>query len=65
MLDLVSISESENQNAMMMCVEPGKTYQQQGKTGTWKARTKLEVLSETKGKEELKDLNLSVFTMKK
>jgi hypothetical protein len=50
-----------------MFVEPGKTYylQQQVKMGTWKARTKLAVLDETKGKEELKDLNLSVFTVKK
>jgi len=60
-------SESENQDAMTMFVEPGKTYyiQQQVKMGMWKARTKLAVLDEAKAKEELKDLNLSVFTVKK
>jgi hypothetical protein len=60
-------SESENQDAVTMFVEPGKTYylQQQVKMGMWKARTKLAVLDEAKGKEELKDLNLSVFTVKK
>jgi len=59
-------SESENQDAVTMFVEPGKTYylQQQVKAGMWKARTKLAVLNETKAKEELKDLNLSVFTVK-
>ena len=60
-------SESENQDAMTMYVEPGKTYyiQQQVKARMWKARTRLEVLNEAKGKEELQDLNLSVFTVKK
>lgn len=60
-------SESENQDAITMFVEPGKTYylQQQVKAGIWKARTKLAVLNEAKGKEELKDLNLSVFLVKK
>jgi hypothetical protein len=50
-----------------MAVEPGKTYylQQHIVTGTWKARTWLAVLNETKGKEELKYLNLSVFKVKK
>ena len=49
-----------------MYAEPGKVYfvQQQVKMGTWKARTKLDLLNETKGKEERKDLNLSVFTVK-
>jgi len=31
----------------------------------WKARTKLALLDEEKGKKELADLNLSVFTVKK
>lgn len=60
-------SESENQDAIALTVEPGKTYyiQQQVKAGIWKARTKLAMLDEAKGKEELADLNLSVFTVKK
>jgi len=33
--------------------------------GTWKARTKLALLDDNKGKKELADLNLSVFTVKK
>ncbi|MFN6962665.1 MAG: DUF2846 domain-containing protein [Pyrinomonadaceae bacterium] len=59
-------SESENQDAARLTVEAGKTYylQQQVKAGMWKARTKLALLDEAKGKEELKDLNLSVFTVK-
>jgi hypothetical protein len=60
-------SESENQDAIALTVEPGKTYyvQQQVKMGAWKARTKLAMLDEAKGKKELDDLNLSVFTLKK
>jgi hypothetical protein len=60
-------SEVGNQDAITMAVEPGKTYylQQHIVTGTWKARTWLAVLNETKGKEELKYLNLSVFKVKK
>jgi len=38
---------------------------QQVKMGTWKARTKLALLDDNKGKKELADLNLSVFTVKK
>ena len=33
--------------------------------GAWKARTKLAMLDEAKGKKELEDLALSVFTLKK
>ena len=60
-------SESENQDAVTFTVEAGKTYylQQQVKAGMWKARTKLALLDEEKGKKELADLNLSVFTVKK
>lgn len=60
-------SESENQDAMALTVEAGKTYyvQQQVKAGMWKARTKLAILDEAKGKKELEDLNLSVFTVKR
>ena len=60
-------SESENQDAIALTVEAGKTYyvQQQVKAGMWKARTKLAILDEAKGKKELEDLNLSVFTVKK
>lgn len=60
-------SESENQDAIAFTVEPGKTYylQQQVKAGMWKARTKLALLDEAKGRKELEDLNLSVFTVKK
>jgi len=44
-----------------------KTYylQQQVKAGMWKARTKLALLDDEKGKKELADLHLSVFTLKK
>jgi hypothetical protein len=60
-------SEAANQDAVTMAVKPGKTYylQQHLIAGTWKARTYLTVLNETKAKEALKDLNLSVFTLKK
>ena len=59
-------SEAANQDAITMAVKPGEIYYllQHVKAGTWKARTKLYVLNETKGKEELRALNLSVFTVK-
>ena len=48
-------SKSENVDAVELEVEAGKTYylQQHVKVGGFKARTKLEVLDETAGKERL------------
>ena len=59
-------SESENQDGVTFTVEAGKTYylQQQVKAGMWKARTKLALLDDERGKKELADLNLSVFMLK-
>lgn len=59
-------SEAENQDYLALTVEAGKTYYlKQGiEMGLWKARTSLTVLDDKKGEEELKDLNLSVFTVK-
>ena len=59
-------SEAENQDYLSLDVEAGKTYylKQRVEMGMWKARTDLVALDEAKGKEELKDLNLSVFEVK-
>lgn len=59
-------SESENQDYLKLTVEAGKTYylQQKVEMGVWKARTNLVVMTEEKGKEKLKDVNLSVFEEK-
>ena len=59
-------SESENQDYLALTVEAGKTYylKQRVEMGMWKARTDLAVVDEAKGKKELADLNLSVFTLK-
>ena len=59
-------SESENQDYLKMNVEAGKTYylQQKVEAGMWKARTNLVVMTEEKGKEKLKDVNLSIFEEK-
>lgn len=59
-------SESENQDYLKLKVEAGKTYylQQKVEMGLFKARTNLVVMEEEKGKEKLKDVNLSVFEEK-
>jgi len=60
-------SEAENQDYLSLDVEAGKTYflKQRVEMGMWKARTDLVTVDEAKGREELKDVNLSVFELKK
>ncbi len=59
-------SEAENQDYLSLDVEAGKTYflKQRVEMGMWKARTDLVVVEEAKGREELKDVNLSTFELK-
>ncbi len=59
-------SKSENQDALKLSVEAGKTYylQQKVEAGFMKARTNLVEMTEEKGKEKLKDVNLSTFEVK-
>ena len=59
-------SKSENQDYLKLNVEAGKTYylQQKVEIGFMKARTNLVAMTEEKGKEKLKDANLSTFEVK-
>jgi hypothetical protein len=60
-------SRAENHSAIKLTLEPGKTYflQQHIEVGFIKAQTRLEAITEEKGREKLAKLNLATWEVKK
>lgn len=58
---------AENKSVLTLTLEPGKTYflQQHVEMGFMKSATRLELVSEDKGREKLAKLNLATWQVKK